>query len=395
MHVGAVVTEFRAEDGGGFTFEREILLALREIASTSRHAFTVLCPPEALASVSEAVSGSGLNAAALPRRESRLARRANREMEFVRAHWSRPADIDRVASQLGIQFIWFLNAQPDRTDLPYLTVVWDLQHRATPWFPEVSAKGQWDTREAYHRWFLRRATRVVTGTQVGRQQLIDFYQIVPDNILVLPHPTPAFATASQPAVQNHVVERFGLQKPFVLYPAQFWAHKNHVNLVMAIAALARGGHRVGAVLPGSDKGNRPHVEKVAQREGVADLVKFPGFVTQADLLALYREAAALTYVSWCGPENFPPLEAFGLGCPVVASRIPGADEQLGDAVRFCDPGNPDDIAAAIREVLTDEGLQSRLVDAGFRRAKRFTPRDFAIGVLDFLDTFEVIRRCWP
>ena len=38
-----------------------------------------------------------------------------------------------------------------------------------------------------------------------------------------------------------------------------------------------------------------------------------------DLVALYRHAFALAYVTFFGPENLPPLEAFGLGCPVVAS----------------------------------------------------------------------------
>jgi len=395
MHVAAVIANFDPESGGAYTFEGEILSSLKAAAERSNHRFTVLCAEQALQPVSNALRGSRLNVSAVPRRAGRLERVALRELEVVRAHWRRPSDIDRVAARNGIEFIWFLGALPDRTDLPYMTVVWDVQHRATPWFPELSAKGTWDTREAYHRWFLQRATRVVTGTQVGRDQLAHFYQIDPSNILILPHPTPSIVADEANAPGGSVASRFGLPQPFVLYPAQFWPHKNHANLLMAVASLARRGHRIGLALPGSDKGNRTYIEALAAREGIQDLVRFLGFIDRSDLVALYREAAALAYVSWCGPENFPPLEAFALGCPVVASRIPGSDEQLGEAAQFCQPGDPEDIARAILDVVQDADLRRRMIADGQRRAMRFTPADYVQGVLAFLDEFAAVRRCWP
>lgn len=394
MRVAVVVAQLDPKSGGGFTFEQEILHALKGVASQSRHEFTVLVPEQSVDSVAASLAGSGLSVRGVPRRENRITRIALRELEVARAHWRRPSDIDRVTAKLGADFVWFLSAAPDRTQLPYMTVVWDVQHRATPWFPELSADGTWDGRESYHRWFLRRATRVITGTKIGHDQLVHFYQIPTENILVLPHPTPRLANAEL-AQGSGIAGKYGLPSEFVLYPAQFWPHKNHANLVLAIAALARTGQRLGLALPGSDKGNRAFIEQLAEREGIKDLVRFLGFVEQADLIALYREAAALAYVSWCGPENLPPLEAFGLECPVVASRIAGSEEQFGDAVEFCDPGDPDDIARAIKAVTTDENLRSTLIAAGKRRATRFTPSDYVAGAVKFLDEFESVRRCWP
>jgi glycosyltransferase involved in cell wall biosynthesis len=110
---------------------------------------------------------------------------------------------------------------------------------------------------------------------------------------------------------------------------------------------------------------------------------------------LYRQALALTYVSWCGPENLPPLEAFALGCPVIATYIPGAQEQLADAALLCEPGDPMSISEAIAKVHADGALRTRLVDAGHIRAKRFSPADYVTGALKFLDEFSAIRRCWP
>jgi glycosyltransferase involved in cell wall biosynthesis len=124
-------------------------------------------------------------------------------------------------------------------------------------------------------------------------------------------------------------------------------------------------------------------------------VHFLGFVERNVLVTLYRQALALTYVSWCGPENMPPLEAFALGCPVIATRIPGAEEQLGDAALFCEPGDPASISEAIANVQGDAELRARLVDAGRIRARRFSPADYVGGALKFLDEFSAVRRCWP
>ncbi len=396
MHVAAVVAGFEPQSGGGHTFESEILGALKAAAASSSHRFTVLCSPDAKPALSDMLKGSGIGVESVPCASGRLSKMLFRELEVVRAHWRRPSDIDKVASRMGVQFVWFLSALPDRTDIPYMTVVWDLQHRATPWFPEMSARGMWDSRDAVHRWFLQRASRVITGTKVGAAQITNFFQVPPENILQLPHPTPSYVT-NEPAAGTDadVLARLGLNKPFVLYPAQFWPHKNHVNLLLAIAQLKREGITVSVALPGSDKGNRAFITEVAAREGISELIRPLGFVERGDLVALYRHAIALTYVSWCGPENLPPLEAFALGCPVLASRIPGADEQFADAALFCEPGDPSSIADGIRKLHGDADLRKRFIAAGYIRAKRFTPADYVDGVMACLDEFETIRRCWP
>ena len=394
MHVAAVVAGFDPQSGGGHTFEQEILEALRQAAASSAHRFTVLCPEASSAALAAELSGS-LPVVGVPRRTGRLTAMAFREIESVRAHWRRQSDIDRVAAANGIEFVWFLSAQPDRTDIPFMTVVWDLQHRATPWFPEMSAQGMWDGRESVHRWFLQRATKIIAGTRVGRDQLTQFFQIPPENILTLPHPTPSYVFGEAKAAPADAIERLGVRQPYVLYPAQFWPHKNHVNLLLAIADLKKKGMTVSVALVGSDQGNRQFIADVAARAGISEQVHFLGFVERSVLVSLYRQALALTYVSWCGPENLPPLEAFALGCPVIATLIPGAEEQLGDAALFCEPGDPPSISAAIANVHADAALRARLVEAGRIRADRFSPADYVAGALKFLDEFSAIRRCWP
>lgn len=151
---------------------------------------------------------------------------------------------------------------------------------------------------------------------------------------------------------------------------------------------------MSVVFVGSDQGNLSHVRETVGRLGLADRVQFLGFVAQEDLIDLYRQAFALSYVTFFGPENLPPLEAFALGCAVIASEVSGAREQLQDAALFVDPASPRQIAEAVVRLASEEGLRQKLTDAGRKIASTRTPEGFVREALAFLDRFEAVRRCW-
>jgi glycosyltransferase involved in cell wall biosynthesis len=154
------------------------------------------------------------------------------------------------------------------------------------------------------------------------------------------------------------------------------------------------GIKVPVVFVGSDKGNQQHVRTTAQRMGLAPDVWFLGFVPRDELIALYRNALGLVYPSFLGPENLPPLEAFALGCPVVAADVSGARDQLGDAALLVDPRRGESIALAVRALHDDPALRADLVRRGRARARQFTGDDFVRGILSLLDEFQNISRCW-
>jgi glycosyltransferase involved in cell wall biosynthesis len=147
-------------------------------------------------------------------------------------------------------------------------------------------------------------------------------------------------------------------------------------------------------LVGSDKGYLDHVRGIARDLGLLERVRFLGFVETAELATLYRGAHALVFLSFFGPENLPPLEAFALGCPVVQADVPGAREQLGEAALFVSPADASAAADAVRQ-FEDPELRARLIEAGRERGSAFSADAYVRGVLDFLDEFEPVRSCWP
>jgi glycosyltransferase involved in cell wall biosynthesis len=267
-------------------------------------------------------------------------------------------------------------------------------HRAHPCFPEVGAFGgwPWDQREKFYQYVLPRATYVVTGNEAGKKDVVDFYRISAERVKTLPLPTPDFASGS---VVARAPNGFENHAPFLFYPAQFWPHKNHVALLSALKILVEQDRLdFSVVLTGADKGNMKFVQQTAEDLGLEDRVRVLGFVSRDELVYLYQNAFALAYPSYFGPDNIPPMEAFALGCPVIAAKVPGAEEQMGDAALFFDPSRETELAARIKELHSAPGLRETLIRRGRTRASQWTARDYVLRIFQIAEEFQSMRRNW-
>lgn len=395
MRVAAVFWGPQPAQGGEYTFGESLLSALREIGPASRHEFVYY----AIGATRDGLPG--VHAVPSTWRHG-VSRSAIYQLRDLLDQLGLPQRgprtwLERSFAKQRVDMVWFATSYVERCDLPFVFTVMDIEHASQPWFPEVSARGIWERRERHYSRYVRKATRVIVPNTAGREQIVRHYRIEPERVLCVGHPTPTFAreAALSEQLPRERVERLGIRSPYLLYPAQFWAHKNHATLVDVVAQLAHdGGESYQLALVGSDKGGQlAHVRELAVDAGVSELVHFLGFAERDDLIALYQHAHALTYLSFFGPENLPPLEAFALGCPVVAADVPGAREQLGDAAILVPPTEPMSIAEAVRK-LENTGLREQQAALGRRRAETLTPNEYVRRVVEFLDEFERTRRCW-
>ena len=114
-----------------------------------------------------------------------------------------------------------------------------------------------------------------------------------------------------------------------------------------------------------------------------DGVRTVGFVSDAELRALYEHALALVFPSYYEGFGLPPLEAMTCGCPVIISEQPALMEVCGDAALTCQADDADAIIRHMRAIASDPALRERLAQAGRARAKRFTWEAAARSLLDY------------
>jgi glycosyltransferase involved in cell wall biosynthesis len=393
MRVGVVADSVSPEAGGVFTFVEAVVDAIRQCSGS--HEFVIWEPAvdgDVTRWWSKAVKQGADLVGAGP-----LVRSTARRVRSVTAAFA-PGElppIERFIQESEIEVMWFLSQTNAIASVPYITTVWDLQHRRQPYFPEVSSTGwTWEARERAFATILPRASRIITGTQTGKSEILAFYGVSPENVIVVPMPV-AIGEYGEGEGHINVRAKYGLRRDFIFYPAQFWPHKNHVNLLLALDFLKeRNGVELDLVLTGSDKGNFDHVSANITALGLTSQVHVLGFLPKTDLYEMYRKAVCLTFPSFFGPDNIPPLEAFALGCPVAASAVPGSEEQLGKAALLFDPADPVDISRAIMEVHRHDGLRAELVQRGKQIAAARSPQVYVEQICQVLDGFAPIRRCW-
>jgi glycosyltransferase involved in cell wall biosynthesis len=97
-----------------------------------------------------------------------------------------------------------------------------------------------------------------------------------------------------------------------------------------------------------------------------------GYVTDAQIRALFEHASCFVFPSFYEGFGLPPLEAMNCGCPVVVSDRASLPEVCGTAALYCDPADPGTIAAQLRKVLGSDAAREDLRAAGRERAAHFS-----------------------
>ena len=395
IHLGSDVPE----SGGVYTFQRSIGEALMEIASQSQHSFVIFHGNQVKLSPTRNVTSVPLNLPKYVRAYYRFYRSIGYVANILNCQpFLIPQDSGeaRRIEQSGVDIVWYVGPFCYTMDMPYIITVLDLQHRIQPYFPEVSANGIWEKREQIYSIKLRRATKIIVSTEVGKKEIETFYQVPADRIQVLPYAAPKYnSSLTGNCNKENVMMKYNIPNNYLFCPGQFWPQKNHVGLLYALQILLNKWNiSLPVVFTGSDKGNLDHVKKVAAELGVNKQVYFLGFIPIEDIAALYKNALALTMPTLVGPDNIPALEAFALSCPVITSNLPGFEEQLGDAAVLVNPQNELEIALAIKQLYENPMLRNTLIKRGLDRVARWTWQDYVKGVISTIEDFASIRRCW-
>ena len=277
---------------------------------------------------------------------------------------------DNTIERAQIDLMHFTTQSGFLTNIPSMYQPWDLQHVHLPQFFTPRERL---ARDITYRAFCERAERVIIPSRWGKRDLIDHYDLPASKIAVIPA-APALPITPPTASDCEAVGRqFNLPKEFVLYPAQTWAHKNHLGLLEALARLRNEGKgEIPLICTGTLNEFFPTIQRRLRVLQLDRQVKFLGYVSPLVLRCLYQMCRALIFPTKFEGFGLPLLEAFSVSVPVACSAVTCLPEIADDAALLFNPDSPAEIAAALDRLWTDAPLCQRLIERGYAVSARYS-----------------------
>ena len=159
----------------------------------------------------------------------------------------------------------------------------------------------------------------------------------------------------------------------ILYVGNQRHYKNLDTLVRAFASLRhRQGDRLHLLLIGPEQSNSASIRTLVRNLGLTDHVTFAGERTEHELAAAYHEASLFVCPSSYEGFSLPLLEAMASGTPVVCCDGGAQHELVGDTSDAVPAGDMQALCDAMLQMLTDDALRAKSVEAGLKRAASFS-----------------------
>ena len=167
-------------------------------------------------------------------------------------------------------------------------------------------------------------------------------------------------------------EKYGLPKRVIVYIGTVEPRKNLTRLVEAFAEVSVEQPNVSLAIAGGQGWMYETLFQRVKELGMKSKVLFLGFVPEEDKRLLLCAAEVFAYVSLYEGFGLPVLEAMACGVPTLTSNTSSIPEVAGDAALLVDPLQTEEIAAALKRLLSEPDLRDQLRQASLAQAARFT-----------------------
>jgi glycosyltransferase involved in cell wall biosynthesis len=174
--------------------------------------------------------------------------------------------------------------------------------------------------------------------------------------------------------REDVVNKLRLvSQQYIVYPANFWKHKNHEMLLTAFGLACRSGlpTNLKLVCTGAPGERQRWLISAARAMNLGDRVHFPGYLSDSEFFALMGCSRGVIFPSLYEGFGLPVVEAMAAGVPVACSNRTSLPEVAANSALLFDPRRPADIAQSIVSIAENHGVRTRLVEAGRKHAAEF------------------------
>ncbi len=254
--------------------------------------------------------------------------------------------------------------------VPAVCTIYDLQYKT---YPEFFALEDVAHRDATFNEACRKATALAAISDYSRDTAIMHGKLDPARIRTI-HLRMAQRINPGAVHDKAILDRLKLiPQRYLIYPANFWKHKNHEMLLTAFGMAAHNGlaEDIKLVCTGAPGARQKWMQQAAQTMFLGERILFPGYLPHQDLATLIANGAGVVFPSLYEGFGLPVIEAMAMGVPVACSNITSLPEVAADAAILFNPKVPTQIADAIRALVDNQPLRAELIEAGRQRAAEF------------------------
>ncbi|MDA0242529.1 MAG: glycosyltransferase family 1 protein [Chloroflexi bacterium] len=264
---------------------------------------------------------------------------------------------------------------PLRSPIPLVVTIHDVIPLLVPAYQNTAASRLYNALVSASA---RGATHIITDSRASQADIVRLLG-VPDTLV-----SPIYLGVGSEFTPNDnflldmaIRQKYKLPDSYVLYLGGYALHKNIVQLLLAYTYVAQAmGEDYPLVLAGTKPAvsppQFPDYEAYIEKLGLTKMVRWIGYVEEADKPVIYRSAECFVFPSRYEGFGFPPLEAMACNVPVVTTAAPGIEEVVGDAAMAVDPDDERQLGGAIIATLIQENLAADLRAKGTARAREFT-----------------------
>ena len=234
---------------------------------------------------------------------------------------------------------------------------------------------------------INRASKVLTVSEYSKKDITESYNIPPELVEVGYNGANAiFVPITDLDHAARIVKSYGVSGKYILYVGRLNKRKNLTGLVKAFTMLKERKSIPHQLVIGGIKDFLPQAEtEMINTSPYKDDIIFTGYLPEEHLPMFYGLADVFVYPSFYEGFGLPCLEAMSCGCPVISSNVTSLPEVVGDAGILVDPSNVNQIAQAMFEVVSTEGLRPEMSMKGLERAKLFSWDKTAKKILEVIE----------
>jgi len=209
------------------------------------------------------------------------------------------------------------------------------------------------------------AKKIIAVSNATKQEIISILKIDKNKIAVI----------TEGVANDMVIQGVGKNSngKYFLYVGNAYPHKNLDRLTDAFRNFSKDHPDVKLILVGKEDVFYKRLKDKVEKMGLIGKVKFPGHVTDKELLNLYASAIGLIAPSLMEGFGLPVLEAMRNKCLVLSSSIPAFKEILKENALYFDPNDTEDMIKTMgKTTLIDSANKEKILENAFKLSLGFS-----------------------